>query len=241
MTDYVETQLEELEVLESIWPEEYKEVSLEPIISFSITLRPENAAADGPAEELCLEFEFPSTYPDVPPEITVSGTKVQPQLITKLKRELDELAKENVGDVMIFVIASQAKEWLDTRMDDFKVEIDNKNTDEELKKLKEKEWLAGTAVTKENFAAWAAKFEAEQDKLRAKKMGGTASADEKLKATRRSGKELFQSGDKALLTSELALLDEGDEGIDVAKEHQLEIDESLFEDKELEKLTLKSK
>ncbi|KNC80372.1 hypothetical protein SARC_07272 [Sphaeroforma arctica JP610] len=115
MTDYQETQLEELEVLESIFPEEYKELTREPTVTFEITLKPDEGTEK--SEELTLAFELPPTYPDVAPEITTSSAKIQPQLLNKLKRELDEMALENIGDVMVFVIASHAKEWLDTRMD----------------------------------------------------------------------------------------------------------------------------
>ena len=87
MTAYEEEQEQELEALESIYPEELEILSREKPISFQINVKSQlvdpfaeadakEAAEDAgeneiPAAECTLKFVLPETYPDALPEMEV--------------------------------------------------------------------------------------------------------------------------------------------------------------------------
>ncbi|XP_010775035.1 RWD domain-containing protein 1-like [Notothenia coriiceps] len=65
MTDYAEEQRNELEAIESIYPDSYTVLSEKPI-SFTINVT-SDAAENGETVEATLKFTYVEKYPDEPP------------------------------------------------------------------------------------------------------------------------------------------------------------------------------
>ncbi|MED6240736.1 RWD domain-containing protein 1 [Ilyodon furcidens] len=65
MTDYVEEQRNELEAIESIYPDSFTVLSEDPT-SFTITVM-SDAAENGDTVEATLKFTYVAKYPDEPP------------------------------------------------------------------------------------------------------------------------------------------------------------------------------
>eukprot|EP00123_Amoebidium_parasiticum_P022815 comp9573_c0_seq1/m.4588 comp9573_c0_seq1/g.4588 ORF comp9573_c0_seq1/g.4588 comp9573_c0_seq1/m.4588 type:complete len:245 (-) comp9573_c0_seq1:60-794(-) len=233
MSGYKEQQEEELEALQSIYPEEYTELSRDPA-KFEIIIKPEEVEADdinSQNERLVLKFTLPDTYPDVPPEITIAGPGLTEALIDEIQARLEEKAIENLGMVMCFLLASEAKEWIDARRQSLQDQHDARNIEKLKQKAEEEAKFAGTPVTIQNFLEWRSKFEAEQRAQLLKEHKEVAA-----KASRKTGRQLFET-DKNMAASDAAYMEEGDEGIDVAAERALaaqegevDVDETLFED-----------
>ncbi|XP_063613680.1 RWD domain-containing protein 1-like [Penaeus indicus] len=221
MTDYKEEQNNEIEALESIYPEEFEIIDIEPRHKFRITVKSEGSDPYDEIQTLpatiILNFEYTPTYPDEPPVMEVIAVEnIEEEELDDLRTKLNEQCEENLGMVMVFTLVSYSLEWLTTHMEGIAL-----STKEELeRKKKEQEEIdrkkfEGTRVTVETFLAWKAKFDAEMQALRSEK----DREDEKNKKP--TGKELFMK-DVTLNESDLSFLGEG--------EGEVTVDESLFQD-----------
>ncbi|XP_054477669.1 RWD domain-containing protein 1 [Anoplopoma fimbria] len=217
MTDYAEEQRNELEAIESIYPDSFTVLSDDPT-SFTITVT-SDAGENGEIVEATLKFTYIEKYPDEPPLWEIhSQENLEDSDVEDILTLLQQQAEENLGMVMIFTLVTAVQEKLNEIVDLMK------NRREEEKRRKEEEaeeaekvLFQGTVVTIENFLLWKARFELEVTELRKRRQKEEEQGG-KLKLT---GKQLFET-DHNLDTSDIQFLEEAGNNV--------EVDESLFQD-----------
>ncbi|KAJ4717946.1 RWD domain-containing 1 [Melia azedarach] len=233
MTEYVQEQEMEIEALEAILMDEFKEIhSGESGLNtssqcFQITLSPQDDDADEsttPPVQLALIFSHTEKYPDEPPLLNVKSIRgIQPDDLKILKEKLEQEASENLGMAMIYTLVTSAKEWL---AESYSQEAGNDNAGEEEVEKDDVIVPHGEPVTVETFLAWRERFEAELALERAKLMPEsalTAPKDKKL-----SGRQWFESGRAS--TKGAATVNEGTDNDD---EEDIDFDDDDdFEDDE---------
>ncbi|XP_074285765.1 uncharacterized protein LOC141611187 [Silene latifolia] len=234
MTDYVQEQEMEIEALEAILMDEFKE--LHPGESglntskpcYQITIDPQDDEPEDSASlpvQLALIFAHTENYPDEPPLLNVRSLRgIALEDLRILKEQLEQEAAENLGMAMIYTLVSSAQEWLNVR---FKQEgVTESTADDDL----EKDDVIvphGEPVTVETFLAWRERYEAEIALERAKLMPDSALATTKEK--RLSGRQWFESG--RAVAAARGTLTSKDES-DVEDEEDIDFDEDDFEDDE---------
>ncbi|XP_035230629.1 RWD domain-containing protein 1-like [Stegodyphus dumicola] len=218
MTDYKEEQKNEIEALESIYPNELKILSDTPNYVFTVDIRTEPLKND-PEEYMAvsLKFSYVPSYPDEAPLIEVADSEnLSDEDSTDLLSFLEGKVEENIGMVVVFTLVSEASEWLNKRLQDG---ILQRKEEEELriKKLEEEERnrFEGVRVTVESFMSWKAKFDQEMAELKKLQIKDEVT-NKKL-----TGRELFEK-DHSLVDSDLQFLQEGEE--------EVKVDESLFQE-----------
>ncbi|XP_020511452.1 RWD domain-containing protein 1 [Labrus bergylta] len=217
MTDYAEEQRNELEAIESIYPDSFTVLSDNPT-SFTITVT-SDAGEDGEIVETLLKFTYVEKYPDEAPLWEIqSQENLEDVDVGEILTLLQQQAEENLGMVMIFTLVTAVQEKLNEIVDVMKNrrEEEKERRERELEEA-EKVLFQGTVVTIENFLAWKARFELEVDELRKKRQKEEEQGG-KLKLT---GKQLFET-DHNLDTSDIQFLEDGGNSV--------EVDESLFQD-----------
>jgi len=217
MTDFAEEQKNEIEAIESIYPGELQILSTRPFHVFEMTVASQSNRDDVENASCVLQFTYTARYPDEAPLMDVKSVEnIDESYSTEILDLMKQLAEENLGMVMVFIIFSAVQDKL--------LEIIEGAADElkevEASKLKaledaERKKFEGTIVTIESFLAWQTKFDAETAELKRQK-GKEDTAVKKL-----TGKELFMLNN-AMDDSDVKFLEEGGEVV--------EVDESLFED-----------
>ncbi|KAJ1155193.1 hypothetical protein NDU88_007928 [Pleurodeles waltl] len=217
MTDYREEQRNELEALESIYPDSFTVLSDAPV-SFTITVT-SDPGEDDETVQSTVKFSYVEKYPDEAPlyEI-VSQENIEDEDARAIITCLDQQVEENLGMVMIFTLVSAIQEKLNEIVD----QIKTRREEEKVKKEKEEEEAEkvvfhGTPVTIEAFLSWKAKFEAELNEIKRKRQ----KEEEQAGKNKLSGKKLFET-DHNLDTSDIKFLEEAGNSV--------EVDESLFQD-----------
>ncbi|XP_034029639.1 RWD domain-containing protein 1 [Thalassophryne amazonica] len=219
MTDYAEEQRNELEAIESIYPDSFTVLSENPV-SFTVTVTSETGES-GETVEATLKFTYVERYPDEPPLWEISS---QENLEDADKEDvlflLQQQAEENLGMVMIFTLVTVVQEKLNQIIDVMKLRRDEEKLRKE-KEAEEAEKVAfqGTVVTIENFLKWKAQFELEMAELRRK----SQKEEEQAGKVKLTGKQLFER-DHNLDTSDIQFLEDAGNNV--------EVDESLFQDME---------
>lgn len=217
MTDYGEEQRNELEAIESIYPDSFTVLSEEPT-SFTITVT-SDAGENEEMVEVTLKFTYVENYPDEPPLWEIfSQENLEDSDAEDILTLLKEQAEENLGMVMIFTLVTAVQEKLNEIID----QIKNRREEETLRNEREaeeaeKRAFQGTVVTIENFLTWKAKFEQEVTELKKKRQ----KEEEQAGKGKLTGKQLFER-DHNLDTSDIQFLE------DVG--NSVEVDESLFQD-----------
>ncbi|KAH3727403.1 RWD domain-containing protein 1-like [Dreissena polymorpha] len=219
MTDHQEEQKNELEALESIYPEELEVLETTPYAVFEITLASQKHEDETDEESVSctMKFGYTAIYPDEPPEMEITDSdNLEEDELTDLINHMQTLAEENLGMAMVFTMVSAIQEKLSCCIDERKkqrkaAEERRVREEEELERKK----FEGTRVTIESFLAWKTKFEAEMAELRKRK------AESDILKNRLSGKELFMR-DESMLDSDVQFLQ--------AEGENVEVDESLFQD-----------
>ncbi|XP_054249104.1 RWD domain-containing protein 1 isoform X2 [Indicator indicator] len=216
MTDYSEEQRNELEALESIYPDSFTVLSENPT-TFTITVTSEAGEDDE------------KKYPDETPlyEI-VSQENLDDNDVTDIIKLLEQQAEENLGMVMIFTLVSAVQEKLNEIVDQMKTrrEEEKKQKEKEAEE-EEKQRFHGTPVTIENFLNWKAKFDAELLEIKRKKM----KEEEQAGKNKLSGKQLFEM-DHNLDTSDIQFLEEAGNSVEVDESLFQEMDDLELEDEE---------
>lgn len=217
MTDYKEEQLNEIEALESIYPEELTIISTEPHC-FQVTVSSQSEELSVEHATCVLQFTYTATYPDVAPLIEVAASSnLEDDACETLLSQLGELVEENLGMVMVFTLVSAAQEKLTDIVEQIAQEkVEAKEAKEREKLEAEQKRFEGTRVTIETFLTWKAAFDAELAAIAAKR--GKVKENTKL-----SGKELFMT-DSTLDDSDVKFLEEEGDAV--------QVDESLFQDLE---------
>ncbi|KAK7294308.1 hypothetical protein RJT34_17196 [Clitoria ternatea] len=228
MTDYKQEQDMEIEALEAILMDDFKEIhSGESGLStsnrcFQIKVTAQDEDEDGyianPAQ-LALIFSHTERYPDETPLLNVKSLQGIPSNDLRiLKEKLQQEASENLGMAMIYTLVTSAKEWL---ADQFGEDNADGNTEAEEAAKDDVVIPHGEPVTLETFLTWRERFEAELALERAKLMPESALTAPKEK--RLSGRQWFESG-KAKGAAAVTEESEGEE------EEDIDFDDDDFED-----------
>lgn len=228
MTDYAEEQRNEIEALQSIYPEEIEVIEEEPQRIFTVTVSSQDPEdphlhvnKDGTPDKVgcTVQFTYTAKYPDEAPIMEIIDVDRLEEDQTEIILEfLKEQAQENLGMVMVFTIISALQEKLTVLVEDMKKNAEQKRLQIE-KEEEEAEMtkFEGTRVTIETFLAWKGKFDAEILERKC------LALDRDLLNKKPTGRELFMH-DASMNDSDITFLqEEGD---------NVEVDESLFEDME---------
>ncbi|GMI73046.1 hypothetical protein like AT1G51730 [Hibiscus trionum] len=232
MTDHVQEQEMEIEALEAILMDEFKEIhSGESGLNtskrcFQITLSPQDDEADQSSTTpvlLGLIFSHTEKYPDEPPLLNVKSIRgVHTSDLKILKEKLEQEASENLGMAMIYTLVTSAKEWLSERYG----QDADADFGEEEESIKDEVIIPhGEPVTVDTFLAWRERFEAELALERAKLMPESALTAPKEK--RLTGRQWFESG-RATVKGAAHVNEESDE----EDEEEIDFDDDDFEDDE---------
>ncbi|WWC71276.1 uncharacterized protein I206_105229 [Kwoniella pini CBS 10737] len=222
MSDYKAILEEEFEVLESIFPDELEKLSE---TSISIRIEPEEQSLSDPIA-LSLIINYPETYPDVIPEISLEEIEDEGDLREGeeelVLNNLRSIAEESIGMAMTFTIASAAKEALALLI----VERARKEKEEDDRRAREYEEAEaartrGTPLTRGLFDKWRKSFTAEikakrekEEEDRVKAMISKEREEWKKRKERPTGRQLFESS-SALATSDEGLYEEGVQEVDM--------------------------
>ncbi|KAH8697535.1 RWD domain-containing protein [Talaromyces proteolyticus] len=203
-----EEQVEEREVLDSIFPEEISDVSETSYrITITLDIEPE-AESDEEPPILILQVSYPEAYPDVAPDLEISTPPNAPKHSrfdvqedkAQLMEALQPSIEENIGMAMVFTLVSTLKEAAEGLIAE-RIESDKQAHEREILKAEEEEnrKFQGALVTKEKFLEWREKFqkelEEEEQRLREEKEAEEKkkkpSAREEVKLT---GRQLWERG-----------------------------------------------
>ncbi|KAL2837907.1 ubiquitin-conjugating enzyme/RWD-like protein [Aspergillus pseudoustus] len=225
-----EDQIEEREVLDSIFPDEITDVS-DTSYRISITLdAPENDDQEAEPPALVLEVSYPDEYPDVAPELEISvppNTPKHPRLDInedhdRLLEALQPTIEENMGMAMVFSLVSALKESAELLMAE-RVNAAHAELEMQAAKAEEEEnrKFQGTTVNRETFLEWLENFrkemEEEDKRLRDEKEAEEKKANKKagLKEEKKlTGKQLWERG----LAGKADFDEEEEDGIPAAVE-----------------------
>ncbi|KAI1265058.1 RWD-domain-containing protein [Xylariaceae sp. FL1019] len=216
-----EEQVEEREVLDSIFPEEITDIS-DTEYRIAVKLNPpDDDDGDDAAEPptLVLHVRYPESYPDEAPILDISAPANAPPHPRfsvsadkeKLLKGLDETIQENMGMAMIFTIVATLTEAAEQLMAERKDAV-NREREEVLlaAEREENKKFHGTPVTPETFLGaklrcyfipfsmkWRDDFMREMAELKVQEEEERLAELKKAKIkepTRLTGKQLFQRG-----------------------------------------------
>ncbi|KAI8349104.1 ubiquitin-conjugating enzyme/RWD-like protein [Mortierella sp. GBAus27b] len=213
MTDYREEQANELEALQSIYPDEYEEISNDPG-EFTIRIEPEEQGSDE-NYILKLHVKYSETYPEVLPEFSIEaeGDELDQEDFDAILKRVTETAEESLGMSMVFSMVSTAKDTLTETIQNNKLRREREEQERVQREYEEEERRkAGTRVTVESFLKWKTAFDNEMaEKERLEK--GTRKDDPRL--LKPTGRQLFER-DHSLAASDAAFVEEGDVDVDIS-------------------------
>ncbi|KAM7471810.1 hypothetical protein LguiA_009993 [Lonicera macranthoides] len=199
MAERVQEQEMEIEALEAILMDDFKEIhSSESGLNtskrcFQITLSPQDDDADESTMapvQLALIFAHTEKYPDEPPLLNLKSLRgIQSGDLKILKEKLEQEASENLGMAMVYTLVTSAKEWLTAK---FSQDAGMENNEEEEMAKDDIVIPHGEAVTTDSFLAWRERFEAELALEKAKLMPETALAAPKERKL--TGRQWFETG-----------------------------------------------
>ncbi|KAJ5567417.1 hypothetical protein N7535_006723 [Penicillium sp. DV-2018c] len=202
-----EDQIEEREVLDSIFPDEITDIS-ENSYRVSITLDTQEYEGDETEQPIiCLEVSYPEEYPDVGPNLTITSppnAPKHPRLDIQEDREqlmkaLEPTIEENMGMAMVFTLVSALKESAEALITE-RANIVQAEMEQVAAKREEEEnrKFHGTPVTVESFLEWSAKFKKEMEEEELRLREEKESEDKKKKSTKEekklTGRQLWERG-----------------------------------------------
>ncbi|KAL1996596.1 hypothetical protein VTN49DRAFT_7461 [Thermomyces lanuginosus] len=209
-----EEQVEEREVLESIFPEEITDISE---TCYRIKVKLDVQDADGREDPeppiFYLQVSYPEAYPDVAPDLEIiapSNAPKHPRFDiqedrVRLLEGLQPTIEENMGMAMVFTLVSALKEAAENLVAE-RVKSELEAKEREIAKAEEEEnrKFQGTPVTKETFREWQERFrkemeeeerrkreEKEAEEKKKKSSGRDATGREEIKLT---GKQIWERG-----------------------------------------------
>ncbi|KAI1373638.1 RWD-domain-containing protein [Hypoxylon crocopeplum] len=202
-------QVEEREVLDSIFPDEITDISdTEYRISIKLDLFDDDNGGEeaGESPTLILHVRYPENYPDEAPTLDISppqNAAPHPHFSVaaekeQLLRALDDTIQENMGMAMIFTIVTTLKEAAEQLI------IDRKAADAKIREeailaaeREENKKFHGTPVTPETFMKWREGFleelEEKQQREEEEKLAELKKAKVK-DPIRLTGRQLWERG-----------------------------------------------
>ncbi|KAI8051635.1 ubiquitin-conjugating enzyme/RWD-like protein [Syncephalis plumigaleata] len=223
MTDYAEEQANELEVLSSIYPTEYEEISKDPM-QFRINIVSEEKmhGSDESEVSIWLEIIYTPTYPDDLPQMRVEPNEgeLNDSELALLRDTARETAEEYRGMVLVFTLASQLKETLEKIVVDRREHLERQVEEKRRQEAEEEQKkFVGTKVTTESFMTWKRAFDNEMANLAMERRKREEKNDPK--RNKLTGRQLFEK-DESLAASDAKFIEDDDVTVDTA----------LFEDEE---------
>ncbi|KAJ2896629.1 hypothetical protein MKZ38_005387 [Zalerion maritima] len=198
-----EEQVEEREVLDSIFPDEIKDIDE---TSFVVTINLDTFEEDGPPPTMLLKVRYPDTYPDAAPDLSLSSpSDVQPHPHFNLAEDKKELLEglettieENMGMAMVFSLVSALKEEAEALAQSRKDAALRVHEEQLLEaERQENEKFHGQQVTRESFLKWREGFLMEMEEKRTKEEEGKAAEMKKKnikEPTKLTGRQLWERG-----------------------------------------------
>ncbi|KAL8645358.1 MAG: hypothetical protein Q9226_007341 [Calogaya cf. arnoldii] len=225
-----EEQIEEREVLDSIFPDEITDIDEK---SYRITINPDVPQQDGEDVEsptLLLTITYPPAYPDEPPILDLSlpaNAPKPPHLDLSTDRGpllscLTTTIEENLGMAMVFTLVTVLRENIESLMLERVASIQAaKDKIAEEAEAQENAKFHGERVTRESFLRWREGFrsemEAREEEERARKEAVEMKARGPKKEDKLTGRELWEKGLVGKVEEdEDAGVEDGLEGLKVA-------------------------
>ncbi|KAK0737708.1 ubiquitin-conjugating enzyme/RWD-like protein [Apiosordaria backusii] len=198
-----EDQIEEREVLDSIFPDEITDIS-ETEYRISITLDIPDDEEEPPV--MLLTVRYPEEYPDKAPllELSAPQNSIPHQHLNiaedkeQLLQGLDSTIEENLGIAMVFTLVSTLKEAAEQLVLDRKEAVVKAHEEAVLAaEREENKKFQGTPVTRETFLKWRDSFfkEMEEAKIREEEERLADLKKARIKEpTKLTGKQLWERG-----------------------------------------------
>ncbi|KAK4177674.1 RWD domain-containing protein [Triangularia setosa] len=224
-----EDQIEEREVLDSIFPDEITDIS-ETEYRISIALDIPDDEDEPPV--MLLTVRYPEEYPDRAPFLELSAPQnaiPHPYLNIAEDKEqllqgLDSTIEENFGIAMVFTLVSTLREAAEQLVLDRKAAIVKAHEEAVLAaEREENKKFQGTPVTRETFLKWRESFLKEMEEARIKEEEERLAELKKARIkepTKLTGRQLWERGlaaagqdeaeDDAIPIEELQKLEVGD-------------------------------
>ncbi|KAL5011060.1 hypothetical protein ScPMuIL_013365 [Solemya velum] len=217
MTDYREEQINEIEALESIYPDEIEIIQREPYHDFTVDITSSDADNQDEQDQVScsVQFTYVEKYPDEAPLFEITTSEELEDCEEDITTVINQTIEENLGMVMVFTIVSAVQEKLTDIVENAKRRRreEKERREHEIEEAERKKF-EGTKVSVETFLTWKKAFDAEMIDM--KKITTELERSKKL-----TGKELFMQ-DASMNDSDVKFLQsEGD---------AVEVDESLFQD-----------
>ncbi|KPM45493.1 hypothetical protein AK830_g1092 [Neonectria ditissima] len=201
-----EDQIEEREVLESIFPDEITDISeSEFIVSIALDIPGEEESEDGPPTML-LKVRYPEDYPEKAPHLDIlSPPNATPHEHfnvaddrEQLLSSIDETVQENLGMAMVFTLVSMLKDSAEQLVQDRKDVVTKAQEDARAAaEIEENKKFHGTAVTPETFLKWREGFLKEMEDQRQRDEDERQAEMKKARVkepARMSGRQLWEGG-----------------------------------------------
>ncbi|KAK3310302.1 RWD domain-containing protein [Chaetomium strumarium] len=227
-----EEQIEEREVLNSIFPDEITDISeTEYRISITLDIGDDEDEAEPPV--MLLTVRYPEDYPDKAPllELSAPQNSTPHQYLNiaedkdQLLQDLEATVEENLGMAMVFTLVSAVKEAAEQLVAERK-EAAAKVHEEAIlaAEREENKKFHGTPVTRETFLKWREGFLKEMEEARIREEEERAAELKKARIKeppKLTGKQLWERG---LAT---ASQEEGDEdGVPTEDVQKLKVGDS---------------
>ncbi|SPN97133.1 related to GIR2 Highly acidic protein with anomalous electrophoretic behavior [Cephalotrichum gorgonifer] len=200
-------QVEELEVLESIFPEELTKISdTEFRISVSLDLPQEDSESPAEQPTILLQIRYPEDYPDKAPHfdlVSPPNAVSHPHFSLSDDREallktLGEVAEDNLGMAMIFTLVSSLKDEAEMIVAGRVAELEKEREEQILAAERaENAKFHGTPVNPETFMRWREGFIKEMEEKAAREEEERLAEMKKAKVkepVRMTGRELWEKG-----------------------------------------------
>ncbi|KND90186.1 RWD domain-containing protein [Tolypocladium ophioglossoides CBS 100239] len=212
-----EEQVEEREVLESIFPEEITDISeTEFRIAVTLDVLGEEEDEEAEAPQFILQVRYPPDYPDSAPHLDLiapPNAPSHPDFSVADDREqllagLDETIQESLGMAMVFTLVSALKEAAEQLIQDRKDAVAKVREEAALAaEHEENKKFHGSLVTPETFLKWREGFLKEMEEKERKEEDERLAELKKARVkepVKLSGRQLWERG----------LAGKGDEGED---------------------------
>ncbi|KAI0109575.1 RWD-domain-containing protein [Nemania sp. FL0031] len=201
-----EEQIEEREVLDSIFPEEITDVS-DTEYRIAVKLNPpddDDEEAEPPT--LVLHVRYPEAYPDEAPILDLSplpNAPPHPRFSVSADKEqllkgLEDTIQENLGMAMVFTIVTTLTELAEQLMTERKEAAEREREEALLAaEREENKKFHGTPVTPETFLKWREGFIREMEEQRQREEEERVAELKKAKIkepARLTGKQLWEGG-----------------------------------------------
>ncbi|KAL5349485.1 hypothetical protein V496_04941 [Pseudogymnoascus sp. VKM F-4515 (FW-2607)] len=203
-----EDQVEEREVLDSIFPDEITDIS-ETSYTISILLDVTNEAGnESEPPTVVLKIEYPENYPDEAPlvELCAPDDAVAHELFDieedreRLIDALNDSIEENMGMAMVFTLVSTVKDAAEQIIQERQEVLKQEHVKRVMAiEAEENKKFHGTPVNLKTFAEWRNAFRKEMDEIEQAEREAEEAAEKKRNRGKETevkltGRQLWESG-----------------------------------------------